>query len=167
MAVTYEAIATYTVSSSVATITLSSIPQTYTDLVLVAALTASDNPATVIIRFNNDSANNYSQITMAGASYGATTEKETNQGRINISATAGAPSASPALFNASLLNYSNTTTNKTLLSRWSNGSTTGQSAQAVVGLYRSTSQISRIDLFAFSSTFTNGSVFTIYGIKAA
>lgn len=167
MALTYEAIATYTVSSSQSSITLNSIPQTFNDLVLIGAFTASDNPATVIIRFNNDSSSLYSQTTIAGASYGATTERESGQGRINLSATSGAPSASPAVLKANLLNYSSSSTNKLLLSRWNNGSSTAASAQSVAGLYRSTSQITRIDLFAYASNFTSGSTFTLYGIKAA
>jgi hypothetical protein len=63
-----------------------------------------------------------------------------------------------------LLNYSNTTTFKTLLVRFDNSST---ETSLRVGLYRSTSAISTILVETDSSTFTSGSTFTLYGIKAA
>jgi hypothetical protein len=166
MPATYEPIATVTVGTATSTITISSIPATYTDLVLVGAVTVSPDPATVIFRFNNDTSSLYSQTLVAGAAYGTASERESNQGRINIGATAGA-TTSPNAFIASINNYSNTNVNKTILSRWSVAGGSNTTAQALVGLYRSTSAINRIDIIAFSANFTTGATLTLYGIKAA
>ena len=61
-------------------------------------------------------------------------------------------------------NYSNTTTYKTVLSRGNNASNL---VEAFVGLWRSTSAITAIDIKTQSGNFSIGSTFTLYGIKAA
>ena len=66
-----------------------------------------------------------------------------------------------------LMNYSNTTTYKTILSR-TNAAANG--VDATVGLWRSTSAITSIEIgknSGMSGTFQIGSTFTLYGIKAA
>ena len=62
---TYVAIATNTLGSAAASVTFSSIPGTYTDLVIVtqAISATADN---VGIRFNSDSGSNYSQTWLSG-----------------------------------------------------------------------------------------------------
>jgi hypothetical protein len=60
------------------------------------------------------------------------------------------------------MNYSNSTTYKTILGR-SNAATSGTSA--AVGLWRSTSAINSIEIGTVS--FTAGSTFSLYGIAAA
>jgi hypothetical protein len=70
-------------------------------------------------------------------------------------------------FNLSIhnfMNYSNTTTYKTILSR-SNNSAIG--TDAVVGLWRSTAAINTIKILPANNAFEVGSSFTLYGIKAA
>jgi len=59
MPATYEPIATTTLGSAAATITFSSIPATYTDLVIVFAGTATAN-LNPLMSFNSDSGTNYS-----------------------------------------------------------------------------------------------------------
>jgi hypothetical protein len=61
-------------------------------------------------------------------------------------------------------NYSNTTTNKTILERFSAANT---ATTAVVGLWRSTSAINQIRVLTLGITFLAGSTFTLYGIAAA
>ena len=65
------------------------------------------------------------------------------------------------------MNYSNTTTYKTLLSRSGTlgGSYTGTTL--IAGLWRSTSAITSILVGCTTNTFVAGSTFTLYGIKAA
>jgi hypothetical protein len=69
---------------------------------------------------------------------------------------------SPGIYN--IMNYSNTTTFKTMISRFSNSSVI---AQAEVSLYRSTSAITSIEIFTTPDSFAVGSTLTLYGIKAA
>jgi hypothetical protein len=63
------------------------------------------------------------------------------------------------------MNYSNTTTNKTILSRINNAE---NSTVARVTLWRNTAAISTIFLTEGNgANFIAGSTFTLYGIKAA
>jgi hypothetical protein len=168
MPATYEPIATTTVSSSVTSITLSSIPQTYTDLVFVSSLTTDNDNTNLILRFNGDSSSLYSQTYMAGTGSVVTTGRESNQGRILVSgATATPNSTAPATFIGSISNYTNTSINKTAVWRWNVPSATYPGVQANVGWYRSTSGITQISLIITTSNITSGSTLTLYGIKAA
>jgi hypothetical protein len=156
MTLTYEKIASTTITNGTSTITFSSIPSTYTDLVLVHIGTSQSGAPGLDLRFNNDSGSNYSRTFIYGDGTG------TASGR-NTSATAYQPSSvyeaqTPIIFQIN--NYSNSTTNKTILSRTS--ASTGL-VVANVGLYRSTSAINRIDLLGM--TWSGGTV-TLYGIKA-
>jgi hypothetical protein len=76
------------------------------------------------------------------------------------------PDAGNAIQNATLnfQNYSNTTTYKTTLTR---ASLPGASVTAAVSLWRNTAAINSIEILLSSDNFTNGSTFTLYGIKAA
>ena len=162
MALTYQPIATQTLSGTAATITLSSIPSTYTDLVLIVAPigTASLQIQTTM---NNDNSALYSYTGISGN--GTSAESYRASGRTYIlpdyyySVT-----TSGGYVQYNFMNYANTTTYKTVLMRSSNA---GTAAMANVGLYRSTSAINRIDLTASASTFAAGSQFTLYGITAA
>lgn len=157
----YEVISTQTLGSAVATVTFSSIPQTYTDLVLVANGAESANQY-VAIRFNSDTGSNYSQTRLYGDGTTAYSDRQTSVtfGRLSV----GDPT-NRFLMIASIFNYANTTTFKTWLSRTN---TANNMVGAVGGLYRSTSAITAIQVLTVTAdTFVIGSTFTLYGIKAA
>ena len=162
---TYEAIATYTSPNGTGTnYTFSSIPSTYTDLVLVCSLKATSANSSIVARFNSDSGSNYSVTQMYGNGSSALSQRFSNQTEVYLSYT-GFPTATSTF--APLIvhfqNYSNTTTNKTFISR------SGYAAAATdvsVGLWRSTSAISSITLYA-GNFFDTGSTFSLYGIKSA
>ena len=64
MAITYEPIATTTLGSATASVTFSSLGS-YTDIVLVCSVqSASSGDARINIRFNGDTASNYSGTCM-------------------------------------------------------------------------------------------------------
>jgi len=62
------------------------------------------------------------------------------------------------------MNYANTTTNKTILSR-SNAADKG--VMATVSLWRNTAAINSITLLASANNFATGSTFSLYGVKNA
>lgn len=66
MTATYESIETTTLGSAAANITFSSIPSTYTDLVVVYTLKAETASADIYMRFNSDSGSNYSNTILWG-----------------------------------------------------------------------------------------------------
>ena len=167
MPVTYDKIATTTLGSSSSLVTFSSIPGTYTDLVLVGSIQMSDNTS-FYIRCNSDTSNKYSATLLAGdgstASSLRVTQTDLGGNGIYVNSNTFPTSGSFGVSIWNFLNYSNTTTNKTILSR---AGSAGLSTKAVVNLYASTSAITQLDIRPFSGTMAVGTSFTLYGIKAA
>jgi hypothetical protein len=168
---TYEAIATQTLGSAAASVTFSSIPSTYTDLVVVCSLPAngtSNNSDGFRFQLNGDTGSNYSAtwLTNSGTSPVSSRESSATKGRLgNVSQTTNDVGTLIAQF----LNYANTTTYKTVLGRSGNLNSNGDSnVFAAVSLWRSTSVINQI-VFSTSSgsNFAIGTVMSIYGILAA
>lgn len=160
---TYEPIATQTLSTTASSVTFSSISGSYTDLILVisAKNTVAQNYETWL-RFNSDTGSNYSQTFLQNYANSTQSGRNTNISYIAV----GKMNASS--FDANIIsinNYSNSTTNKTVLSRLNNGDfVTG----ILVGLWRNTAAITRIDVICETgANYTAGSTFTLYGIAAA
>lgn len=168
MPATYEPIATTTLGSTTSSVTFSSIPQTYTDLVLVSnnvkSLAAG---ATILIRFNNDSSSIYSMTELYGNTSAASVRYNA-QTAIPIQYFIGVGTANEGVVNiTNIMDYTNTTTFKTVLARENNQPDPNYpGAGMIAGVWRSTAAIDRIDLLG-NSSFTSGSIFTLYGIKAA
>jgi hypothetical protein len=155
---TYEAIATQTLGSAAASVTFSSIPGTYTDLVLVVGA-INTTGGTVYVNFNDDTATNYSNtfIYGDGSTAGSVRHSNVAYGRIGYNAN------DTGVIIAQFMNYSNTTTFKTLLSRSNRPS---YEVDAFVTLWRSTSAINKI-LVTGENNFNSGTTLSLYGIKAA
>ena len=167
MAITYEPIATTTLGSATATVTFSSITGSYTDLVLIINAAANTSGDDLWLRFNSDTGTNYSLTTLLGNGTSASSTRRSSFSR--IMSDAAYPTAANG-FNqiTNIMDYSNTTTYKTVLIR-SNNANTSQYVGATVGLWRSTSAITSIDLTIAGAglQFASGSTFTLYGIKEA
>ena len=171
MAITYEPIATTTLGTAAATVTFSSIPGTYTDLVLVMRVTnSSSGSLAVLTTFNNDTGSNYSVTRVYGNGSTATSDRFSSATAIDAGYMPGSNGTGPGTIIANIMNYSNTTTDKTVLDRWESEAAASGSRYvvAVVGLWRSTSAITEIDLgLNGAGDFTSGSTFTLYGIASA
>lgn len=160
MAKTYTPIATQTLTTSTATVTFSSIPGTYTDLILVANVKGigTGYPQIQV----NGSGSSLSRLGLAGdgssASSGAYSDnyivKQTTANSSNFA------------FNTitNIMNYANTTTYKTMLTRANNASV---GVEAVVNTWRSTAAITSFGYYLSGTNMDVGSTFTLYGIKAA
>jgi hypothetical protein len=167
MTATYEKISTQTVSgSSTSTIDFSSIPSTYTDLVLIssAALSASGFALSVRVGTANspDTGSNYSRTYLLGFASSTASGQDSNSTFVDLNGSSYT-SGAPAVAITNFMNYSNTTTNKTILSR-SGGA--ADSIQAEVFMYRNTSALNFIRVYVQSGYIYAGSTFTLYGIKA-
>jgi hypothetical protein len=159
---TYTPLATNTLGSATSSVTFSSIPQGYTDLVLVdnvkSASGAGDSELDV--RFIGDSGSNYSTTFLYGNGSSASSGRTSNQSYIYISRT----DETAGLGISHFQNYSNNTTYKTVLSR---GNSTAY-VFAWVGLWRNTNAITSMTLTRNGGlNFATGSTFTLYGIAAA
>ena len=160
---TYTPIATYTASGSVASYTFSSIPGTYTDLIVVIMANNPSSASNFELTFNGDTATNYSRTQLAGNGSSAGSSRESSYSSYRFLST----QTNSAIFSQSIfqiMNYSNSTTYKTLLDRGGEGASA--SAYAQVGLWRSTSAITSLRLLT-GNNLGAGSTFTLYGIAAA
>ena len=155
---TYTPIARTVLSTTTTSLTFSSISGSYTDLILV--MSASEASNAFNIRFNSDSSSNYSRTRLLGDGSTATSGRTANTTDIPINYLGGTNNFSTTLVH--FMNYSNTTTYKTILSR-SGSADTGTGVQAA--LWRSTSAITSMTIF--SDGLIAGSTFTLYGIAAA
>lgn len=161
---TYSTIATTTLGSDQATVTFSNVSGSYTDLIVVVsgALTGSGT-AGVLVRVGNgsiDSGTNYSATQIDGDGSTAASYRESAATELNI----GVANASNSVSIFNFQNYSNTTSNKTILARGNASSY----VRFAVGMWRSTSAINQIRFStAVSRSFIAGSTFTLYGIAAA
>jgi hypothetical protein len=163
---TYVALDKVTLGSATNTISFTSIPQTYTDLVVVASVKATSGSNEVLrAQVNSDTGSNYSYTYVQGVSAGAQSGRASNSTLILAQAGNQAIDEATSTFSPytlNFMNYSNTTTNKTILAR---GAGTNQ-AGASVSLWRNTAAITSIRLFIAAGNFDVGSTFSLYGIKA-
>lgn len=158
---TYESISSVTLTSNASTVTFSSIPQTYTDLFLVIN-GRTDTDENVSLRINGDTGNNYSETTLYGTGSTSVSTRTTNANTIGIGGiSSGTDEQGTNIVH--FFNYTNTTTNKLIISRANNSTY----VQIRVGMRRNTEVISSFSLTAATSTFLTGATFSLYGIKAA
>lgn len=156
---TYVALKTSTVTgSSVASVTLDTIPSGYTDLVIVGSgKLASDS--TLAIKFNGDTAGNYSQTVLYGDGSNVASYRESNQTSQNFALwdTVGSN------FIVQVQNYSNSTTYKTCLVRYGRASSV---LGAAAVMWRKTPEAITSVTITGGSNIAVGSTFTVYGIAA-
>jgi hypothetical protein len=162
MAITYEPIVSTTLTSAASDVTFVSIPSTYTDLVIVGSIkSATATSPQTYVRFNGDTASNYSVTTLHGNGSTAGSVGFSGQTfiRYNYVTDPNTTNFAPVIMNIN--NYSNSTTYKTALTKFGLASI---GLDTTVGLWRSTSAISQVTFTLESATnFASGCVFTLYG----
>jgi hypothetical protein len=164
---TYEPITTYTASGSVNTITFSSIPATYTDLVIVTNVRASVLDS-YRMRFNGDTATNYSFTVLRSDGTTPSSYRVSSKNLIELYGVADSNASTLANTIYHIQNYSNTTTYKNALMRINHigGSSSNNHFEQAIGIWRSTAAINSIELFTVQN-FGSNSTFTLYGIAGA
>ena len=157
---TYTPIATTTLGSAASQVIFSSISSAYTDLILIVNAGLSTQGA-MNVRLNGDTGTNYSTTRLYGNGSTASSDRFSNQDYLDLGFFPNDLNNNSIIH---FMNYSNTTTNKTILTRWNS---TGF-ATATVSLWRSTSAINAIRLYSSLGYNLNaGSTFTLYGVKSA
>ena len=158
---TYTALATRTLTAAAASVTFSSIPATYRDLVYVisgdlVSATATD----VLLRVNSDSGSNYSRIVaFAGNNNAISGVSETRTSFACWFATTGISNSI-----GQIMDYSATDKHKTLLSR-QNGTQFGLGISMQGQRWANTAVITSL-AFSTSNNFASGTTFSLYGIVA-
>jgi len=166
MAVTYEPIATNTLGSATSSITFSSIPSTYTDLVLIYTGVSDSDGLPIFVRVNSDTGANYSYIYLAGNGGSAFSSGQPNRTFMRGYGTNGSSSTYPTFVNCSFLNYTSSVNKAVLISCFDD--TNGSGTYTVSSnLWRNSSVINSITILSNGGTFNTGFTATLYGIKAA
>jgi hypothetical protein len=160
---TYTPIATTTLGSGQADITFTSFSG-YTDLVLIVNGTpVTAGSYNLEMRFNGDTASNYSRTVLSGDGSAASSSRNSSQTKIVITNEGNLTTTiNNQIIN--IFNYSNSTTYKTVLAR---GNRANAGLDATVGLWRSTAAITSIVIFLTGSNLATGTTATLYGISAA
>lgn len=171
MANTYTLIASNTLTGTAASVTFSSIPSTYSDLVLKIS-ERNDNTGvgagTLLISYNSDTtgATTYSFVRLTGNGSTASSALTANT-YYNYSITEGSLWTTSTFSNSEIYipNYNSTSSKPvSTFNVAENNATTGH-ISTVANLYRGTSAISGITLTAGGNNFVSGSSFFLYGIS--
>jgi hypothetical protein len=162
MASTYTPIATTTLGSTQASVTFSSLGS-YTDIRII--ITAANNTGTnysATMQFNNDTGSNYSYTEIYTSGSSVYSSRSSNNTGIYCARTNTDLTQTTIV---DVMNYSNSSTYKTILVK---AGTTTTTVNPAVGLWRNTAAITSIKILSEGSTnFITGSTFTLYGIEAA
>lgn len=171
MANTYYLINSQVLSSSTSTVTLSSIPQTYTDLkVVISARSATSGPTDkVIMQPNNSSSVTFRNLINEGGSVQSYTQAAYGNvgGLIGFIPAATATTTTFGNIETYLANYTNTSNNKIYgVNGLSEDNVTAGWAWQGASYYPSTSAItSLVFTLDTASSFVANSSFQLYGIK--
>jgi hypothetical protein len=159
---TYALIETVTLGSAAASVSfnVSGTASLYTDLRLVIDGIISTAIDPVTINFNGDTASNYSYTLLYGDGTSAASARSASLTAIR----AGYLGTVQGITSVDIMDYSNTTTNKTVIGR---GSVSNWGVTAQVSLWRSTAAITSMTIQSLSSyNFATGTTFRLYGIQA-
>lgn len=161
---TYTLLDSVTLASSAASVTFSSIDQSYGDLVLVVEASSNSSAAGFYGRYNGDTGDNYHTVFAYGN--GSSTSSGTRSPRESIydfgyHATSGGNAVSII----QIMDYSATDKHKSALHRNNDAS---ERTYMVASRWANTAAITSITMYLFSTwQFESGSTFRLYGIAKA
>lgn len=170
MANTYTLIASNTLSSTAASVTFSSIPGTYTDLVLRFSARhdgASTSPLTTRVTLNGTTTN-YSNTKLLGESTGASSGRDTGLAFLVLNGGAVPGGATSNTFSNAEIYIPNYTVSQNKPLNYETGCENNSTLAlngAIANLWQNTAAITSIALFFASGNFVSGSSFFLYGIK--
>jgi hypothetical protein len=163
---TYDLIASQTLGSAASSITFSSIAASWTDLRLVlTAISTGTSVYDLFLTYNADSAANYSLTRLIGNGSSATSYSTGALSYIAISTNIGF-GPTPSFYTTDIFSYAGSTYKTALITQSSDYNGSG-GVSRIVGLWRSTSAITTINVAASGTTLAAGTTAQLYGIKAA
>jgi hypothetical protein len=164
----FESIATTTVGAGgAATVTFSSIPQTFQHLQLRVTAKSTGAGDSVKINFNSDSGNNYANHFLYGNGSAVSSGAETSINRINVYSMYASNSVAN-VFGVGIidvLDYTNTNKNTTTRALGGFDQNSGGSLGLQSGLWLNTAAITSITFTPQNPDWAQYSSFALYGIK--
>ena len=158
---TYTLISETVLGSSASSVTFSSIPSTYKDLVveIVGAYPGAD--VTTVCTFNGDNGSNYSYTNLIGNGSSSGSGRGTSTPYIVVSAPGNSSSELSADY-LHIMSYSNTGIYKSTLGRSNRSSSL---VRATAGLWRATAAISSVSFYHYGGVnIAAGSTFRLWGV---
>lgn len=170
MPTTYTLIASNVLSSSAASVTFSTIPSTYTDLLLRLSTRTdlADTSVNIYTTFNGDTATNYSGTFVQGNGVGTASNRGTSQTYLPVGPWSQGTNYTSDVFASDELYIPSYTAaqNKPVggFAVAENNATGGHDI-AYAGLWRNNAAITSMTMTPYSGNFVSGSSFYLYGIK--
>lgn len=157
---TYDLISEQVLASAASSVTFTSIPQTYKDIVLeMVPIKSTTGGGTIRIQFNGDTGASYSTTNLYQENNTINTFRAASNTFIHGGFWNGSANGNTASF--SVMSYSNTSVHKTTLMRSGNAvSIVGMN----VGLWRSTAAVTSMLVYNDNGNFSAGSTFRLYGL---
>ena len=168
MATTYTLIEAKTLTTTTASITFSSIPGTYTDLLLKISSRNNDIYNEIHFRFNGNSGNNYSGRNIYGNGSSAISSSSSSISSLqNLTVESVSGQTANTFGNTELYIPNYTSSNNKSVSADGVQENNATSAQAMLGagLWAQTSAITSIEAFPSIGSFVAHSTFYLYGIS--
>jgi hypothetical protein len=167
VAATYEPVATYTIPSNGTTsYTFNSIPQTYTDLVVVVNGNAQSSGQNMQYQFNGNSSAIYSLtfVRWNGTSLDTTKVSSQTKPQVESFTTIATAASTWSQYKMHIMNYTNSSYYKAMLVEAGQGNF---GADITTHVMQSTSPVTSLTLYGGSGGWTAGTTMTIYGILRA
>jgi hypothetical protein len=170
---TYTLISSNVLSSSAASVTFSSIPATYTDLVMRLSLRCDPGYSTDVVpfgvRFNSDSATNYSNTALIGFGSGTASSRDSNANNGTVYYSMNGTNTTANTFGSIEIYIPSYTVSQNkpfsaIGAQENNNATAYMAAHAE--LWRNTAAITSTTLTPNSGNFLTGSSFYLYGISS-
>lgn len=173
MANTFELIDSYTAGGTISSIDFSSIPSTYTDLVLKLSLrvNAGSGGYQTYVRFNGDTGSNYNWKNLLGTGSGSGISQNPGASdtglRITISDSSGDTASTFSNAELYIPNYAGSSYKSVSADGVSENNATAATADLAAGIWNSTSAINAISIFASGASLVQYSTAYLYGVKNA
>jgi len=160
---TFEPIATSTLLTNTNTVSFTNIPNTYTDLLILARCAyQSFGSGDMNIQFNSDTGNNYGTTRLLNSGTGAISNTSTNRANVN----SGECGSAFTVVEVHILSYTASVFKNVFTSGINPGGI--DNGYWTMGAWRNTSAITSVQIRAeISPTWQAGSTFTLYGISGA
>ena len=156
---TYRALANITLGTAASSVTFSSIPATFRDLVVVF-IGKGSTTLQGRIRLNGDTGSNYTYIRMSGS--GSATSSATATGTSGfVSAIAQATTTGDLQMDINIMDYSATDKHKTIIGR---AGAAANGAEAFVNRWANTAAVTSVQILTSTGNWAIGTTVALYGI---
>jgi len=169
MPTTYVSIASQTLSTTTASVTFSSIPGTYTDLVvrISGRSNAGSSNSPLYITFNS-ATTNFSYTRLWYSSTSPVSDRSSSTSQISIDAAINGSLSTTNTFSNNEIyipNYTVSANKPVFIDSRLERNDTGAWGGVIAGLWSNTSAITSITLTPATDSWVSGSTFYLYGIK--